>query len=96
MKRKGLRGRRKNGKREREGTERVAAPPPCGSPPVQSMVTLAYPAQRWDLGSSRASAQVDKQVIFSYQQLQSSHHIPGGHTTVKEGTCFRMWGVGGT
>lgn len=48
------------------------------SPPIQGTVTLAYPTQRWNLGPACASTQMNKQVIFSYQQLQSSHHIPGG------------------
>lgn len=69
---------------------------PRGSPAVQSVVTLADPAQSWDLGPARASTQVDKQVVLSYQQLQSAHHIPGGHTIIKEGTRFGARGVGGT
>lgn len=83
--------------RGKEKAQRELQPScPCGSPPVQSMVTLAHPAQRRDLGPTRASTQMNKQVIFSDQQFQSSHHIPGGDTTVKGGTCLGLWGARGT
>lgn len=45
-------------------------------PPIQSVITLAYPAQRWNLRPTCASTQVNQQIIFSYQQLQSSHYVP--------------------
>lgn len=56
---------------------------PWVSPPVQGTVTLPYPAQRGHLGPAGASTQVNKQIVFSYQQLQSSHHIPGGNVVGK-------------
>lgn len=64
------------------------------------MITLAYPAQRWNLRPTCASTQVNQQIIFSYQQLQSSHYVPGqmklsGKVCIlgcgeREGHCCRL------
>lgn len=78
-----------NGKRGKVGRHSGELRPPLVpgvSPPIQGAVTLAYPAQGRHLGPACASTQVDKQIIFSYQQLQSSHHIPG-EQHFREGVC---------
>lgn len=54
------------------------------------MVTLPDPAQRGHLGPACASAQVNKQIVFSYQQLQSSHHIPGDNIVGKAYAGYMM------
>jgi hypothetical protein len=70
---------------EENGSDARELWPSCNwvSPPVQGTVTLPDPAQRGHLGPAGASTQVNKQIVFSYQQLQSSHHIPGDNIVGK-------------